>query len=104
MAWPVLFWLPTATVETHFHEYLTAEAGRTCGVLVATAARDHASGHGGPAGPVWAIVGHAGQRRLRLAELPGPVGAAGLAYHPGPPSLDEDPLYLLRDDTNPEPG
>jgi len=101
IAWPVLFWLPTTAIETHFHQHLTARAGQTGGVLVATAARDHAHRHGGPAGPVWKIVGN-GRRRLRLAQLPGPIGTAGLAYHPGPPEPAEDPLYLLRDDTDPD--
>lgn len=98
-SWPVLFWLPTTAVETHFHQHLAGRAGGTHGVTVATAARDYAAGHDGPAGPVWALVG-AGQSRLRLADLPGPVGAGG-PYHPGPPSDEEDPLYLLRDDTDP---
>jgi Replication-relaxation len=92
--WPVLFWLPSATIETHLHRHLAGSG--THGVLVATAARDHAAKHGGPAGPVWKVVGN-GRRRLPLAELPGPVGAGG-AYHPGPPAPNEDPLYLLRDD------
>lgn len=98
MRWPVLFWLPSTVIETHFHQHL---AGRTGGVLVATAARDRASQPGGPAGPVWKVVGN-GRRRLRLAELPGPLGPAGLAYHPGPAEPEEDPLYLVRDDTDPD--
>jgi hypothetical protein len=92
--WPVLFWLPTTAIETNLHRYLGRSG--THGVIVATAARDHAAEHGGPAGPVWKVVGN-GRRRLRLAELSGPVGEGG-AYHPGPPQPDEDPLYLLRDD------
>jgi hypothetical protein len=91
-AWPVLFWLPSTAIETHLHEHL---AGGTLGVIVATAARDHAAQHGGPAGPVWTVVGDGG-RRLRPCELPGPIGAGG-AYHPGPPEPDEDPLHLLDD-------
>lgn len=99
--WPVLFWLPSSTIETNLHQHLTNHAaGGTRGVLVATAARDHATDHGGPAGPVWKVVGN-GRRRLRLADLPGPLGVGG-AYHPGPPQPDEDPLYLLRDDTPPD--
>jgi hypothetical protein len=42
-----------------------------------------------------------GRRRLRLAQLPGTVRPAGLAYHPGLPVPEEDPLYLLRDDAEP---
>ncbi len=103
MAWPVLFWLPTTTIETHLHRHLADHADGTRGIVVATAARDHAAQHGGPAGPVWRMVGN-GRRRLRLAELPGPVGPTGLAYHPGPPQPQEDPLYLLRDDTDPAPA
>ncbi|SRR6266540_1550912 len=97
-AWPVLFWLPSTTVETNLHQHL---AGGSRGVTVATAARVHAADHGGPAGPVWKVVGN-GRRRLRLADLPGPVGP-GSAYHPGPPQPDEDPLFLLRDDAQPTP-
>lgn len=100
MAWPVLFWLPTATVEANLHRHL---AGRTGAVLVATASRDYAAAHGGPAGPVWHAVGNGG-RRLRLSELPGPVGSgagdAGKANHPGPPTPEDDPLYLLRPEAN----
>lgn len=96
--WPVLFWLPTTAIETNVHQHL---AGQSTGVLVATAARNHATDHGGPAGPVWQIIGDDRTSRLRLAQLPGPVGTPGLAYHPGPPEPDEDPLYLLADDTAP---
>jgi len=98
-AWPVLFWLPSTTIETNLHRHL---AGGTSGVVVATAARDHAADHGGPAGPVWKVVGN-GRRRLRLAELPGPVGEDG-GYHPGTPQPEEDPLYLLREDPPPVSG
>ncbi len=91
---PVLFWLPTSTIEANFHRHLARTGTR--GVIVATASRDHAVEHGGSAGPVWHLVGD-GRRRLYLAELPGPVGDGG-AYHPGPPQPDEDPLFLLRDD------
>jgi len=93
MPWPVLFWLPTTAIETNLHRHL---ARGTHGVLVATAGRDRAAQHGGPAGPVWKVVGN-GRRRLRLSELPGPVGPSGIAYHPDPPEPDEDPLYLLHD-------
>ncbi|MEU4428865.1 replication-relaxation family protein [Actinoplanes sp. NPDC024001] len=96
LAWPVLFWLPTTRVEQHLHDYLAAQPGSTDAVIVATGARDYATGCGGPAGPVWHLVGY-GPRRWRLAELPGPVGAGGQAYHPGPPAPEEDPLYLLGD-------
>jgi hypothetical protein len=92
-AWPVLFWLPTTARETNFHRRLD---GAARGLIVATAARDAAVGHG-PAGPVWKVAGN-GRRRLRLAELPCQWGEAG-AYHPGPPTPEQDPLYLLRDDS-----
>jgi len=68
---------------------------------VATAARDAVAGHG-PAGPVWRVAGN-GRRRLRLAELPCQLGEPG-AYHPGPPAPEQDPLYLLRDDTGTSTG
>ncbi|MEJ3741812.1 replication-relaxation family protein [Actinomycetes bacterium KLBMP 9797] len=93
-AWPVLFWLPTTTRETNLHKRLNGSAR---GMVLATAARDAAAEHG-PAGPVWRLVGN-GRRRLRLSELPGPVGAGdGVAYHPGPPEPADDPLYLLHTD------
>jgi hypothetical protein len=92
--WPVLFWLPTAAREANFHRRL---GGAAHGLIVATAARDAAAGHG-PAGPVWKVAGN-GRRRLRLAELPCRLGQPG-AYHPGPPTAEDDPLYLLRDDAD----
>jgi hypothetical protein len=48
---------------------------------------------------VWKVAGN-GRRRLRLGELPCRLGQPG-AYHPGPPTAEEDPLYLLRNDTDP---
>ncbi|MCY1144024.1 replication-relaxation family protein [Actinoplanes sp. Pm04-4] len=93
LSWPVLFWLPSITVETHLHQHLERHTGGH-GVTVATAARDYAATHGGPAGPVWRMPGDT--HRLPLAALPGPTGPGGLAYHPGPPAAEEDPLYLLR--------
>ncbi len=88
-AWPVLFWLPTTAQENNLHQHL---AGNSRGLIVATAARDHAARHG-PAGPVWRLVGN-GRRRLRLAELPNRIEPGG-AYHPGPATPEQDPLYLL---------
>jgi hypothetical protein len=35
-----------------------------------------------------------GRRRHRLAELPADIGAPG-PFHPGPPTIEQDPLYLL---------
>lgn len=66
-AYPVLFWLSTGAREANLHAHLS-RAGVPDGLTVATAA-----GYaGGPAGPVWRIVGHPG--RVRLAELPAPAG------------------------------
>lgn len=45
---PVLFWLPSVARETALHRQLDAT-----GLLVATAAADHAAQAGGPTGPVW---------------------------------------------------
>jgi hypothetical protein len=45
---PVLFWLPSLARETALHRHLD-----TTGLLVATAAADHAAHAGGAAGPVW---------------------------------------------------
>ncbi len=90
--WPVLFWLPTAARETNFHRRL---GGAARGLIVATAARDAAAAHG-PADPVWKVAGN-GRSRLRLADLPGQIGQPG-PYHPGPPTEEQDPLWLLHDD------
>lgn len=87
--WPVLFWLPTTARETNFHRRLN---GAARGLVVATAARDTAAEHG-PAGTVWKLAGN-GRRRLRLADLPCRIGQPG-AYHPGPPTPEQDPLQLL---------
>lgn len=95
--WPVLFWLPGAARETHFHRRLN---GAARGLIVATAARADAAAAGhGPAGPVWTVAGN-GRRRLRLSDLPARNGQAG-AYHPGPALADQDPLHLLNDDRDP---
>ncbi|GIJ64903.1 replication-relaxation family protein [Virgisporangium aurantiacum] len=93
--WPVLFWMPSTVRETNFHRRLN---GAARGLIVATAARD-AAAELGPTGAIWRVTGN-GRRRLRLAELPGQIGHAG-AYHPGPPTPEQDPLYLLRDDIDP---
>jgi len=76
-AYPVLFWLPTTVRETNLHAHL-ARAGVPDGVTVATAAADHATRAGGPAGPVWRLVGHAS--RVRLAELPAPAAEGGAPW------------------------
>ena len=63
-AYPVLFWLPTTAREANLHAHL-ARTGVPGGVTVATAAVDNAPG--GPAGPVWRVVGAPG--RVSLADL-----------------------------------
>ncbi|GAA0911492.1 replication-relaxation family protein [Virgisporangium aurantiacum] len=93
--WPVLFWLPTTARETNFHRRLN---GAARGLIVATATRAGSAGHG-PAGPMWKVAGN-GRRRVRLSELPCRWGETG-GYNPGPPTPEQDPLYLLRDDTDP---
>jgi hypothetical protein len=45
---PVLFWLPSVARESALHRHLDPT-----GLLVATAAADHAATAGGPTGPVW---------------------------------------------------
>ncbi|MEV0610961.1 replication-relaxation family protein [Polymorphospora rubra] len=88
--WPILIYLPTTTRETNLHHKLAATT--LTGITVATAARDRVNG-AGPAGPVWRLAGN-GRHRLHLAELPARAGRPG-PYHPGPPTPDQDPLYLL---------
>ena len=65
-AYPVLFWFLTAARELNFHAHLT-RVGVPDGVSVATAAADHATGAGGPAGPVWRVAGRGG--RVGLGDL-----------------------------------
>jgi Replication-relaxation len=77
---PVLFWLPTAIREANLCAHL-ARAGVPDGVTVATAATDHAAGHGGPPGRVWHVLSAPG--RVRLADIPRPPLAA--ATGEGPP-------------------
>jgi Replication-relaxation len=69
-ALPVLFWLPSSVREANLHQHLHRTGRPPAGVTVATAAADHATGHGGPAGPVWLVIGHGGRRLL--ADLPTP--------------------------------
>lgn len=91
--WPVLFWLPTSVREANLHRRLSMMGA--LGVVVATASRDRAAAvDGGPAGAVWKLAGN-GRRRLGLAELPSRSEGAG-PYNPGPPTPEQDPLYLLR--------
>ena len=73
LAYPVLFWLPTAAREANLHAHLT-RTGIPGGLTVATATddsgNDRAAGTGGPAGAVWRVAGHPG--RVALADIPAP--------------------------------
>ncbi|GIJ49758.1 hypothetical protein Val02_66440 [Virgisporangium aliadipatigenens] len=71
-AYPVLFWLTSTAREANLHTHLS-RAGVPDGVSVATAAAEHATEAGGPAGPVWRPVGHAD--RVALTDLAPPGGA-----------------------------
>jgi hypothetical protein len=63
---PVLIWLPTTTRETHLHRHLDPAILHTDQLPVATAAADHATTTGGPAGPVWRPAHPTQARRDRL--------------------------------------
>jgi hypothetical protein len=66
---PVLFWLPTARRELHFHQRLTEALGPLT-TPVATAARDHHTALGlSPVQEVWWVHGQPGVRQ-RLIDLP----------------------------------
>lgn len=99
---PVLFWLPSLARETGLHRHLDAT-----GLLVATAAADHAAQAGGPAGAVWRpadrSAGVQAGRRARVnldqltahwagtGTLPVAAGDLGLAWPapgPHPPATD----------------
>ena len=102
---PVLFWLPSLAREAGLHRHLDAT-----GLLVATAAADHAASAGGPAGAVWRPADRhpAAQPRRRArvtldqlaadwaatATLPVAAGDLGLAWPapgPHPPATDPAP-------------
>jgi hypothetical protein len=82
---PVLFGLPSAQREEHFHAALNGSWPAGPPVLVATAETPNTTGHtaskrpviGLAADPVWRPVGYS--RRLRLTQLP----ATATARHPG---------------------
>ena len=66
---PVLFWLPSVARESALHRHLDP-----AGLLVATAAADHAATAGGPTGPVWRPAtepeyGREGARGVRRQRL-----------------------------------
>jgi hypothetical protein len=73
-AYPVLFWLTSATREGNLHAHLS-RAGVPDGVTVATAAADAADS---PAGAVWRVVGRPG--RVSLADLGAPVADGGAPW------------------------
>ncbi|WP_204013148.1 replication-relaxation family protein [Virgisporangium aurantiacum] len=93
--WPVLFWMSTPAREAN----LLARLGSATrlGVPVATANQLHAR-EIGPAGRVWTVAG-SGPGRVRLVDLASVAGSGTGTVgplNPGPPTPDEDPLYLLR--------
>ncbi len=93
--YPVLFYLPSPVRETNFHRKLNGLAA-TLPITVATATPSGAGAHpDGPAGPIWKVAGN-GRSRYRLAALLSHPGRLG-AYHPGPPTPEQDPLFLLTD-------
>jgi hypothetical protein len=66
--WPVLFWLPSTRRELNLHHHITNLGASRA--IVATAAADHIVRTAqSPAGPVWWLHGHEGER-LSLSELP----------------------------------
>ncbi|GFJ84954.1 hypothetical protein Phou_091340 [Phytohabitans houttuyneae] len=73
-AYPVLFWLTSTTREANLHAHLSRD-GVPDGLSVATAAADHATDAGGPAGAVWRLVGR--PERVSLADLGAPVTDGG---------------------------
>ena len=76
-AYPVLFWLTSTTREANLHAHLS-RGGVPDGLSVATTAADHATDAGGPAGPVWQVVGRS--RRVSLANLGAPVTDGGAPW------------------------
>ncbi len=74
LGYPVLFWLTNPLRETNLHAHLS-RVGVPDGLTVATAAADHATDSGGPAGTVWRVVGNQPSGRLRLSDLTPRAGA-----------------------------
>ncbi len=91
--YPVLFWLPNPTRESHLHHRLRDHA-RDLGTTVATTHPSLAEQDDGPAGPIWQLTTDPPGTRRRLIDLPSDPGTPG-PYHPGPPTPDQDPLHLL---------
>jgi hypothetical protein len=90
--YPLLIWLPNPTREANLHRKLNGIAAHldlTLATTNPTAVSTHTI-----AGPVWKIAGN-GRPRHRLADLPSRHGHPDSPYHPGPPTPDQDPLYLL---------
>lgn len=91
--YPVLFWLPNPTRESHLHHCLRDHA-HDLGTTVATTHPTLADQDDGPAGPIWQLTTDPPGTRRRLIDLPSDPGTPG-PYHPGPPTPAQDPLHLL---------
>ena len=90
--YPVLFHLPNKTREANLHRLLAEREDRLLTTVATTTPATVGGTEAGLAGPVW-LTG-ADDERQRLIDLPGTPGRPG-PYHPGPPTLDQDPLRLL---------
>lgn len=90
--YPVLFHLPNQTREANLHRQLAECEDRLLTTVATTTPATVGGTEAGLAGPVW-LTG-ADDERQRLIDLPGTPGRPG-PYHPGPPTLDQDPLRLL---------
>jgi hypothetical protein len=91
--YPVLFHLPNPTREANLHRRLIEGDDRLLTTVATTTPVTVSGTEDGLAGRVW-LVG-AQRERQRLIDLPSRPGLPAAPYHPGPPTLDQDPLRLL---------
>jgi hypothetical protein len=92
-AYPVLFSLHSPDRETHLHAALGDVASR-CPIATCIRPAGLDAAAGGPAGAVWAVVGHHPQVRQRLGDLPsdhGPDHPRNPNWHGAQLNLDDDP-------------
>jgi hypothetical protein len=95
-AYPVLFHLPNQTREANLHCQLAECEDRLLTNVATTTPATVSGAEAGLAGRVW-LSGVHGERQ-RLIDLRCTPGRPG-PYHPGPPTLDQDPLRLLGADS-----
>lgn len=90
--YPVLFHLPGPGREAHLHDLLAHRPPRHGVTVATTTPAAVATSPDGVTGSVWLLDGS--PTRHRLIDLPSSPGQLG-PYHPGPPTAEQHPLFLL---------